>query len=37
MLKEMAIKYKDHFEIIPAGKITEQNINKIHDLIGVRE
>jgi len=37
MLKEMANNYKDHFVIIPAGKITEQNINKIHDLIGARE
>ena len=37
MLKEVANNYKDHFEIIPAGKITEQNINKIYDLIGARE
>ena len=37
MLKEVANNYKDNFEIIPAGKITEQNINKIHDLIGERE
>ena len=36
-LKEMVTRYKGQLTIIAAGKITEQNIVKVHELIGAQE
>ena len=36
-LKEMVTRYKGQLTIISAGKITEQNIVKVHELIGAQE
>ena len=36
-LKEMVTRYKGQLTIIAAGKITEQNIMQVHELIGAKE
>ena len=36
-LKEMVTRYKGQLTIIAAGKISEQNIVKVHELIGAQE
>jgi len=36
-LKEMVTRYKDQLTIIAAGKITEQNLIKVHQLTGAQE
>ena len=36
-IKEMVNRYKGQLTIIAAGKITEQNIVKVHELIGAQE
>ena len=37
ILKKMVTRYKGQLTIIAAGKITEQNIVKVHELIGAQE
>jgi len=36
-IKEMVNRYKGQLTIIAAGKITEQNIIKVHELTGAEE
>ena len=36
-LKEMVTRYKSQLTIIAAGKITEQNIMQVHELVGAQE
>ena len=37
VIKRMIQKAENHLSIIPAGRITNQNIEEIHNLIGARE